>query len=98
MWIDLAKYTTIIFTFLLIVFGGFFGYQYYKEWNKLQSVSSFATCATAGYPITISSPLRCFTPNGRSYTKKVSESTKTKSNRKCDDSCKDGVCPDIKCP
>jgi|SRR3989344_1271220 len=98
MWIDLAKYTAAVFTFLLVVFGGFFGYQYYKEWNKLQSVSNFETCAAAGYPVALSSPLRCFTPNGKSYTKKVVESIKTKPSKECDNSCEGDVCPNIICP
>lgn len=97
MWVYLAKVTFSIFTVLLIVFGGYFGYHQYQERDKLAKVKDFKTCAQAGYQIAIGSPLICRTPDGRVFKQKVSDAVKTYPTKTCVRECKNGICTEIAC-
>lgn len=55
---------------VLVVVAGVVGY-YYNQQQKIKSISSFEECAAAGYPIMESYPLRCMTPDGRSFTQEI---------------------------
>ncbi len=41
--------------------------------NNLQAINSFEECAAAGYPVIESYPERCNTPDGRSFTRQISQ-------------------------
>jgi len=46
---------------------------YFKGKSNIQAINSFEDCAAAGYPVMESYPERCNTPDGRSFTRQVSQ-------------------------
>lgn len=53
--------------------GYFVGYDVGYEKSQRKSINSFEDCAAAGYPIQESFPEVCRTPDGKSFTKTVTE-------------------------
>lgn len=46
---------------------------YFKGKSNIQAINSFEECAAAGYPVMESYPKRCNTPDGRSFTRQISQ-------------------------
>lgn len=60
-----------------LVFGGavgyFFGYDHGFERAEEAGISSFEECKAAGYPIMESYPEQCATPDGKHFTRDISD-------------------------
>ena len=63
----------LIAVFLAMVLVGV-SIWYFKGKSNMQAINSFEECAEAGYPVMESYPERCYTPDGRSFTRQISQS------------------------
>lgn len=63
------KLTAIVGALLLL--GAFV--LLYQRNSNIKSINNFEECVSAGYPIMESYPERCQTPDGRTFTRQVSE-------------------------
>lgn len=70
--------------------------------NVRTNITSFSSCAQAGYPIMESYPRQCKTPDGRSFTENISQPINVApslpgGNGSCVNHCGDGTCAEIVC-
>ncbi|GEM_PF-5634089 len=56
---------------LLVIILGVSGFVFYRNQQKLKAVTSFESCADAGFEIMDSYPPRCRTSDGRSFTQDI---------------------------
>lgn len=78
----MANSPTVLLIPLLIVAAAIFsiaGFKYYTQ-SQLQTINNFDDCALAGYPIMESYPEQCATPDGRSFTRDISNLPQTTSS------------------
>lgn len=68
----MSRNTKLIAVFIAMLIVGILIWQT-KNKDKIQNISSFEDCAAAGYPIMESYPERCNTPDGRTFTRQVSQ-------------------------
>lgn len=65
------KSKIILFVAVLVaVFAAFFGW---KAWQnaKIAEIDSFEECAAAGYPVLLTYPGQCKTPDGRTFVEQI---------------------------
>lgn len=89
------KRTTLIVIFLIGLGFAALGLLSFLNKQSVASISNFEECAAAGYPIMESYPEQCATPDGRSFTRELSEDEQL--NTVPPVSCGDGICQDITC-
>lgn len=63
----------LIAVFLALIVVGALIWYFRGKSNSIQAIDSFEECATAGYPIMESYPEKCNTPDGRSFTRQISQ-------------------------
>ncbi|OQA93094.1 MAG: hypothetical protein BWY24_00735 [Microgenomates group bacterium ADurb.Bin219] len=63
----------LIAVFLAMLVVGVLIWYFKGKSNNLQAINSFEECAAAGYPVIESYPERCNTPDGRSFTRQISQ-------------------------
>lgn len=68
----MSKNIKLIAIFVVLLIAGVIVWKYQKI-SKIQKIKSFEECAQAGYPIMESYPEQCRTPNGRTFTKQISQ-------------------------
>lgn len=84
---------------ILVLVIGFFAYNFYGP-MKYASITSFDECQKAGLPVMESFPARCSTPDGRTFTQKLSPEEQLRSTpaqQVCQNKCGDNVCQEIVC-
>lgn len=70
---NVMKTPIIILATVLIIGTGFYmWYQGVEEQEAIRAITSFEECAAAGYPIMESYPEQCRTPDGRNFTRDIS--------------------------
>lgn len=62
-------------TIILAAFVG--GTYYFSKTKPLKPINSYEDCIKAGYPVMMSYPSVCKTPDGRMFTQQISESEKS---------------------
>jgi len=85
---------------VLLLITGFFLLKILIKKPTPQVISSFEECARAGYPILESYPRQCKTPDGRTFTEKLTPEEKEKTTPPqgaCENLCGDGICQEIVC-
>jgi len=59
----------VVFFIVLLMVG--FGFWKYQQKSFVKQINSFEECAQAGYPILESYPEQCHTPDGKSFTRLI---------------------------
>lgn len=70
----MSKNSKLIALFVILLVVGI-GVWKYQERAKVQNINSFEDCAQAGYPIMESYPEQCRTPDGRNFTKQITQTS-----------------------
>jgi len=70
-----SKMLSVVILFLLGVVGvlGYLLLGRNMETKDNTTITSFDECVAAGYPVTLSYPGNCVTPDGRSFTQEISD-------------------------
>ncbi len=68
----MSRNTKLIAVFVAMLVVGVLIWQT-KDKAKTQNINTFEECAAAGYPVMESYPERCNTPEGRTFTRQVSQ-------------------------
>ena len=75
-----------------------FGFIFWQNSQRIASISTFQECADAGNPIMETFPEQCVTPDGRSFTRELTEEEKLKLMPPSEQlSCGDGICQEVTC-
>ena len=61
------------------------------------AINSYKDCVAAGYPVQMSYPGQCGTPDGRHFIEIIAPSPTKVTKGLCVDQCGDGVCQEIVC-
>ncbi|MFN7088448.1 MAG: hypothetical protein ACK4NX_01300 [Candidatus Paceibacteria bacterium] len=61
------KVTIFLLVGLLVIAVGLLGYNRLKK-AKISKIDSYEECVKAGYPVALSYPSTCRTPDGRIFT------------------------------
>lgn len=64
----------VFFLVFFVLLGGI----YYLKNKAIQSINSFEDCARAGYPVLLSYPGQCNTPDGRHFVQQLTDEEKKK--------------------
>ena len=88
---------SIVIIFLAV--GGAVAWQYYNQ-QKIKQINDFESCAAAGNSILETYPEQCKTPDGRSFTRQLSEEEKKNllpPEDICQNKCGDNICQEVVC-
>jgi hypothetical protein len=84
---------------ILLAVAGLLVYRIYGA-QRYAGITSFEECAKAGLPVMESYPARCTTPDGRSFTEKLTPEEQVRTSppqQICQNKCGDNVCQEIVC-
>jgi hypothetical protein len=91
----------LLVSFVLLFLGAAgYGAAYFAKQKKIKNIKTFEDCAKAGYPVSESYLEQCRMPDGRSFTRELSDEEKKKLTppaEGCKDLCGDGICQEFAC-
>lgn len=92
----------LLYIILVVLFliGGFVLFKILKTQSSARVVNNFEKCAKAGYPILESYPRQCRTPDGKTFTEKLTPEEKERTTSPlgaCENLCGDETCQEVVC-
>ncbi len=79
---------------LVVLSGLLLGACHSLAENKPAEIQNFEQCVAAGYPMTMSYPSTCRTPDGKIFT---NQKQKLRMEERCANQCGNGTCEEIVC-